>query len=372
MPKPGLAEDKKSIVISPGQTWDEVYEVLDAEDLATLGGRVAGVGVVLASGSIVNANSTHHRDLWKALRGGSNNFGIVTSITQRTFPQGPFWGGQTFHLSSTTRPDQFSALESLISTKPYDPYAHFICNLLISNASAPNWIIGDSLQYTKSPPEPNPPTFKPFLDLPRIPLYPGGPDNSLRVTNFTDVSREYAALAFYPKRWLFATLSFANSARMMEEFYRIADRVMAPYYTLQGFALSMAYQPLPTIMSSRRDSSVDSLGPLEEQGDMFFVHWAMSVDDSEKEKDEELRAAVKRVFKEAETKAEELGVKRRYLAMTYADEWQDVFGSYGEESVREMVAVSREYDPEGVFQRMVPGGFKLPMGEEKRVHYGLR
>ena len=45
MPKPGLAEDKESIVISPGQTWDEVYEVLDAEGRATLGARVAGVGV---------------------------------------------------------------------------------------------------------------------------------------------------------------------------------------------------------------------------------------------------------------------------------------------------------------------------------------
>lgn len=45
MPRPGLADDRESITISPGQTWDEVYEVMDAEHLTTLGARVAGVGV---------------------------------------------------------------------------------------------------------------------------------------------------------------------------------------------------------------------------------------------------------------------------------------------------------------------------------------
>lgn len=45
MPKRGLAEDRETITISPGQTWDEVYEVLDEQGLTTLGARVAGVGV---------------------------------------------------------------------------------------------------------------------------------------------------------------------------------------------------------------------------------------------------------------------------------------------------------------------------------------
>jgi len=32
---------------------------------------------------------------------------------------------------------------------------------------------------------------------------------------------------------------------------------------------------------------------------------------------------------------------------------------YGEESLERMKGVSKKYDPEGVFQRGVPGGFKL-------------
>lgn len=45
LPSPGLAADHKTITVSPSQTWDQVYETLQAFDLATLGGRVAGVGV---------------------------------------------------------------------------------------------------------------------------------------------------------------------------------------------------------------------------------------------------------------------------------------------------------------------------------------
>ena len=45
MPSPGLAPDHKTITVSPSQTWDKVFTTLDAFDLATLGGRVGGVGV---------------------------------------------------------------------------------------------------------------------------------------------------------------------------------------------------------------------------------------------------------------------------------------------------------------------------------------
>lgn len=154
---------------------------------------------------------------------------------------------------------------------------------------------------------------------------------------------------------------------MMNDFFAIANATIQPFLSLPGFALSIAYQPLPGIMSSRH-GAVDALGPLQNGGDMFFIHWAMSVDDEAAEHDQAMRDATKKVMEKANQRAEELGVRRQWLALTYADSWQDPLGSYGEESVREMWEVSRAYDPEGVFQRQVPGGFKLPMvamGKEK-------
>ena len=49
--------------------------------------------VVLADGSIVTASETQNADLWEALKGGGNNFGIVTSYIVQTYPQGDVWGG---------------------------------------------------------------------------------------------------------------------------------------------------------------------------------------------------------------------------------------------------------------------------------------
>jgi FAD/FMN-containing dehydrogenase len=47
--------------------------------------------VVLPSGNIVDATQKSNSDLWLALRGGSNNFGIVTAFESTAFEQGKFW-----------------------------------------------------------------------------------------------------------------------------------------------------------------------------------------------------------------------------------------------------------------------------------------
>jgi FAD/FMN-containing dehydrogenase len=104
--------------IRPGTNWGEVYKALNDYNVTTVGGRasVVGVGgfttgggysfhsnsrgfacdnvanfeVVLADGSVVNANAHENADLWKSLKGASGNFGFVTRIDERTsFPYNP-------------------------------------------------------------------------------------------------------------------------------------------------------------------------------------------------------------------------------------------------------------------------------------------
>lgn len=57
--------------------------------------------------------------------------------------------------------------------------------------------------------------------------------------------------------------------------------------------------------------------------------------------------------------AESLGADLEFLYSNYCDGSQDPFTSYGEESIKYMREVSQKYDPHGVFQSRVPGGFKL-------------
>ena len=134
-----------------------------------------------------------------------------------------------------------------------------------------SWFVANNLQYTKSdPPVPEPKVFRPFLDVEQTPIFPGAPLNTIRVDNVTGFARKYADLLFYPKRWMFATISFAPDADMMEAFFQMADKAMRPFSGLPGFQLAMNFQPLPTIQSERQQP--DSLGLVQAEGNLIFVH----------------------------------------------------------------------------------------------------
>lgn len=57
--------------------------------------------VILSSGDLVCANAVERPDLWRALKGGLNNFGVVTSIKMKTLPSGDIWGGVTYYMPGT-------------------------------------------------------------------------------------------------------------------------------------------------------------------------------------------------------------------------------------------------------------------------------
>ena len=49
-----------------------------------------------------------------------------------------------------------------------------------------------------------------------------------------------------------------------------------------------------------------------------------------------------------------------WLYINYAHPSQKVLESYGEENLKKIREVAAKYDPEGVFTRLCPGGFKIP------------
>jgi FAD/FMN-containing dehydrogenase len=105
-------EDASVARIGAGASWLDVYTHLDALNKTVAGGRNGGVGVggltlgggisyfspqagftcdsainfelVLASGKLVNANATSRPDLFRALKGGLSNFGVVRYPTIRS------------------------------------------------------------------------------------------------------------------------------------------------------------------------------------------------------------------------------------------------------------------------------------------------
>lgn len=48
-----------------------------------------------------------------------------------------------------------------------------------------------------------------------------------------------------------------------------------------------------------------------------------------------------------------------FVYLNYADPSQAPLASYGEDNIKFMKDVAAEYDPQGVFQKLCPGGYKL-------------
>ncbi|GAW17839.1 hypothetical protein ANO14919_073060 [Xylariales sp. No.14919] len=118
----------KIVIVRPGARWKDVYAELDKVGRIVAGGREGNVGVaglilgggysfltarrgftcdtiiqfevVLADGSIINADAQQNSDLFWALKGGSSNFGVVTSFKLETYPGTKVWGGVTFYPKS--------------------------------------------------------------------------------------------------------------------------------------------------------------------------------------------------------------------------------------------------------------------------------
>lgn len=70
-------------------------------------------------------------------------------------------------------------------------------------------------------------------------------------------------------------------------------------------------------------------------------------------------AAVLDAFAKSNAFAEEKGTLHSYEYLNYAHKTQTPITGYGAKNVAKLKAASRKYDPLQVFQKLVPGGFKL-------------
>lgn len=77
------------------------------------------------------------------------------------------------------------------------------------------------------------------------------------------------------------------------------------------------------------------------------------------EDDETVYTATREMIDDIESASKEEDQYIEYIFMNDADWNQDVIQHYGECNVERLRKVQSEYDPNLVFQKLVPGGFKL-------------
>jgi hypothetical protein len=161
-----------------------------------------------------------------------------------------------------------------------------------------------------------------------------------------------------------ATLTFRNDPELLRQLVVLHEELVASlkeFLDPADFITQMFTQPIPSSLAAagpKRGGNV--LGLDREEGNYILWVWGVGVAaDQPESKFARAHGLLMARTAEAKAMAAAKGLAVDLVYANYADASQDVLGSYGEENVALLREVSLRYDPAGVFQRRVPGGFKV-------------
>ncbi|KAK3685169.1 hypothetical protein B0T22DRAFT_517027 [Podospora appendiculata] len=326
----------KLVTIGTGVRWGDVYTVLDPLNLTVVGGRVMDVGVgglmlggglsylsdlyglacdnavsyevVLADGRVVQATATSHRDLFWALKGGINNFGILPAVLQA-----------------------YNAYQAL-PNKDLDANMHL--NIASTNGS-----------------KHAPAAFAPFYAIEPV-------QQVLGVMSLHELMSLFSTGSI--PRWSWYATSFRPTSAIFAAISTIMTTApeVAILQALTGGTLVGTVQPITAnvaIAGRKRWAGGNALGlePVNQTWFALTVGYWSAADDAVAE------AAIASLHARVEEVVRSAGQAVCYIFMNDANAAQPVIASYGAENVLRLRAVQRVYDPRLVFRRLVPGGQKL-------------
>ncbi|RAL04558.1 FAD-binding oxidoreductase [Aspergillus ibericus CBS 121593] len=373
----------ETVEIGPGARWKEVYGALQEHGRVVAGGRDGNVGVaglllgggktffaaqrgfacddvvrfevVLPGGRIVTASAEQNPDLFRALKGGSNNFGIVTNFTMRALVCDRVWAGLNFFPKEVTA-DATQALVRFTDRVHEDPDSHLLFFLTYLGALTHQPAFHDIVvvaAYVQLAGIPKARAYQDFLALPSI-------MDTTKLTTIPDVVSEYdIAPPDYYNTFFTATLK--NNPLIVTKAAELHSTLVTTLRTLiptNDFITQCLLQPLPTLFGHLSTHSGDNIMGVSAQpvNGLLFVAVVMV-------RTPELEAIVYPMVREwvdtVKSYAATLDGNLDWVYLNYADGSQKVLEGYGAENVRRMREVAGKYDPGRVFQRLCRGGFKI-------------
>lgn len=214
-----MTQGNKVARIGPGQTWLEVYTWASTYGVGVAGGRNGQVGVgglitgggisffgnrvgwsmntvvayevVLGDGRILEVSSSSHPDLFWALKGGNNNFGIVTRFDMTTIPiTSAYTGGTIWNAGAL--PAFTSALEAFVAPGGGIDDPDTAINPVYTAEPAVGAVLAQNIPWVR-----------------------GSNANPASVTNFTAITNDV----------------YYNDVSVRAQWFEITAQVAAPRYT---------------------------------------------------------------------------------------------------------------------------------------------
>ncbi|KAI1836200.1 CAZyme family AA7 [Penicillium roqueforti] len=365
-----LSSDGKVASVGPGLRWGEVTEALNPEKAVVLGGRLPSVGVgglilgggyhhlstryglaadnvhnfevVLSNGTIVDANAEQNNDLFRALKGGGPNFGIVSRYDLNTVPVYEVWAEMRYYST-----DQAPAVLDAFTEWQLNG-ASDVKSVVAIDISLTSIVIG--LVYSE--PAVKPSAFAPFYDLEPLSIPVPGMNTTFVVIDELLASAFPTAKARHDYRGCSTRIN-ANLTRDVYDYW--VEKAQAAYQATgvnQTFALQYVGENLiqKGIENGGNALNIPS-GPQQ---------WWTTIVDWENEADDEAARSVSiETTKYWKKLAKERGLDVSLTYMNDASRDQNPLESYGATSLKQLKATSKKYDPTQMLQRLQNNGFLL-------------
>jgi hypothetical protein len=255
--------------VGPGNRLDGIAAKLQGTGWTFVGGRIGNTGVgglvlggglsymsaqygwaassvleytlVLANGTITNVTASSNPDLFKALKGGGNNFGIITNYRLQAHPQGLIWGGNLVFASSPSTSSKLLRAVRDFTEYNTDDRAAVIVTAERANLNAVDtWILFLFYDAPVVPPD----FFKNFTAIDGLTL------NTFRQRTYADL------MAF--SNWVVVKASVVhiatetiplpsaeNGVEVMETLHAHWRNVSSTTLLVPGVVASIAWQPFP-------------------------------------------------------------------------------------------------------------------------------
>ncbi|KAJ9376548.1 CAZyme family AA7 [Paecilomyces variotii] len=358
-------DDKSTVELGMGVIWSDLYEEIDGSGVNVVGGRTLGPGVggftlgggfswktnqygltvdtvesfnlVLPNGTITTVDSSQP-DLFFALKGGLNRFGIVTSAVYRTHPQtDQVYGGLAYYAA-----DQVPAI--LNATVEFykqntDPKAQIITTLEGSGIGTTSL----TLFFYDGPLKPA--IFDLFDGIPAV-------YNGAKVQSFSQVVQEFPATLEVNIRGTFDTLSTSKLTQGFVDAVKNETDYFGSISALHsGTSISYDIEPFLDYGKHATDSAYphsDSPLPLN----LYFA-WDLESED------EFWYAAMKASIERLKKVAISEGIYREEDTAypNYAISGKTAEELYGATNAARLRQIRAEVDPEGIME--LAGGFTI-------------
>ncbi|CAO2657439.1 Nn.00g035650.m01.CDS01 [Neocucurbitaria sp. VM-36] len=294
-----------TVRVGPGNDWEDIHKALQDTGVTVVGGRIGEVGVggyivggglsflsaeygwaannvvefevVLANASIVTASSTSHPDLYKALKGGGNNYGIVTAYTMIAHPIGQIWGGNLI-FSGDKSPQMLAAVRNFTENYPDEKAGIIMTAELTALGAVDIWIMflwaNRVTTSVYDGPTPPPGVFDIFTDI-------GPLVNNCETRSYYDLLtyNDFAVIKGSIYTITTETLplpSVDNGAEVMGAIHAHWKNTTQGILGVAGIIGSIAFQPIPKRLARKAKDMGGDLIDLDDDVDRIIIEFNYS------------------------------------------------------------------------------------------------